>query len=70
MEITLDKQTLPADGELVRFRTWGNQWHEGEYVAKTNQFIEVPELSYSAWIVIEWESINKSVHTKSNQNEN
>jgi hypothetical protein len=58
MEVKLDKHTLPADGEKVRFKLYKDVWKEGIYMADENLFFISEEEFYDAWIVFEWEIIN------------
>lgn len=66
-KIELDKNTLPKDGQHVKWLVWINDveaiWKEGEYLAKEQLFIRGPfNGSYSSSLTISDEDFDSAWH--------
>jgi AAA+ superfamily predicted ATPase len=57
VEIKLDKTTLPADGQKVRWETYEEEGFVGVYLAEEEMFFESESVWRYAFEVTEWEPI-------------
>lgn len=57
IEIKVDKSTLPANGQKVKFFV-DNEWFKGEYDDSEEMFSIKGDQFWSAWQVREWQPVD------------
>jgi len=57
MQIQIDKSTLPANDQQVRFRPTGHNWAEGYYIEEDGAFADNSGSTTNAFDVEEWEPL-------------
>lgn len=60
MDIKLDRQTLPKDGQYIRFKTEDESWHDGYFVDGDDIFSVSDKVFFFSWNVHEWEPLDNT----------